>query len=305
MGALREGFLSMTNAVLSYSPSSEYDDQPEVQYHFPKTYLRVVEQTVGDWIIYYEPRRRDGASSNTGRQAYFAMARVTSIERDKLHRDHWYAYVTDYLEFDSAVPFRDGTKYSESLLMKGDGSTNKVAFGRAVRVLPRSEFDYIVAQGFSRELRPWEIADRSDDPAAEIADRPLIAQVISRRFRDEAFRRHVREAYGNTCAVTGLCLTNGGGRPEVQAAHIRAVEANGPDTVRNGMALTATVHWMFDRGLISVDDSLRLLVAKKGIPAELSLLVQQGRQIRVPSKRDMQPHASYLRWHREQRFGGK
>jgi hypothetical protein len=114
----------------------------------------------------------------------------------------------------------------------------------------RIEFDYIVAQGFARELQPWEVADRARDPAPEPAQRPLVDQVVRRPFRDEAFRRHVREAYGNTCAVTGLCLLNGGGRPEVQAAHIRAVEANGPDTVRNGLVLTATVHWMFDRGLI-------------------------------------------------------
>jgi putative restriction endonuclease len=119
-----------------------------------------------------------------------------------------------------------------------------------------------------------------------------------------ASRAHVREAYGNTCAVTGLCLLNGGGRPEVQAAHIRAVEANGPDTVRNGLALTATVHWMFDRGLISVDDSFRLLVAKKGLPSELAPLVQQGKSIRVPARREMQPHATYLRWHRDERFKG-
>jgi putative restriction endonuclease len=48
--------------------------------------------------------------------------------------------------------------------------------------------------------------------------------------------------YQRFCTETGLCLLNSGGKPEVQAAHIRAVEANGPDTVRDGLALTATVH---------------------------------------------------------------
>lgn len=251
----------MPNAVFTYSPSSEYDDQPEIRYHFPKTYLRVVEQAVGDWVLYYEPRRTEGVSSSTGRQSYFAMARVVRIEPDEQQPDHYYAYLSDYLEF-----------------------------------------DYIVAQGFERELQPWEIADCASDPAPESVERPLIAQVVNRPFRDEAFRRHVREAYGNTCAVTGLCLLNGGGRPEVQAAHIQAVEALGPDTVRNGLALTATVHWMFDRGLISVDDSFRLLVAKKGVSAELVPLVQEGRMIRVPERRELRPHPTYLRWHREARF---
>lgn len=202
------------------------------------------------------------------------------------------------------MPFREEGKYFESILMKDDGSANKGAFGRAVRGIPQLEFDYIVAQGFARELQPWEMADRAIGIIPESTERPMVAQVVNRPFRDAAFRRHVREAYGNTCAVTGLCLLNGGGRPEVEAAHIRAVEANGPDTVRNGLALTGTVHWMFDRGLISVDDSYRLLVAPKGIPGDLAPLVQQGKTIRLPGRPDLRPHATYLRWHRKERFKG-
>ena len=45
--------------------------------------------------------------------------------------------------------------------------------------------------------------------------------------------------------MTGLRIVNGGGRPEVQAAHIRAEEADGPDALRNGVALSGTAHWMF------------------------------------------------------------
>jgi putative restriction endonuclease len=294
----------MTNAVFTYSPSSKYDDQPEARYHFPKTYLRVAEEAIGDWILYYEPRRTEGASSSAGRQSYFAMARVTRVVPDDQQPDHYYAYMADYLEFDSPVPFRENGKYFESILMKDDGTTSKGAFGRNMRSIPRHEFDYILAQGFARELPSWEVADRAREPVPETVDRPLVEQIVRRPFRDEAFRRHVREAYGNTCAVTGLCLLNGGGRPEVQAAHIRAVEANGPDTVRNGLALTGTLHWMFDRGLISVDDSFQLLVAKRGIPTELAPLVQSGKTIRVPARQDLRPHATYLRWHREERFKG-
>jgi len=294
----------MSNAVFTYSPSSKYDDQPEVRYHFPKTYLRVAEEAVGDWILYYEPRRTEGASSSTGRQSYIAMARVTRVVPDEQQPDHYYAYMADYLEFDAPVPFRENGKYFESILMKEDGTTSKGAFGRNMRGIPRHEFDYIVKQGFERELPSWEVADRARDPAPESVERPIVEQVVRRPFRDEAFRRHVREAYDNTCAVTGLRLINGGGRPEVQAAHIRAVEANGPDTVRNGLALTATLHWMFDRGLISVGDSFQLLVAKKGIPIELVPLVQSGKTIRVPARPEQRPHATYLRWHREERFKG-
>ena len=182
----------MPNAVFTYSPSSKYDDQPEVRYHFPKTYLRVAEEAVGDWILYYEPRRTEGASSSAGRQSYIAMARVTRVVPDDQQPDHYYAYVADYLEFDSPVPFRANGKYFESILMKEDGTTSKGAFGRNMRSIPRYEFDYIVKQGFERELPTWEVADRARDPAPESVDRPLVEQVIRRPFRDEAFRRAER-----------------------------------------------------------------------------------------------------------------
>ena len=38
---------------------------------------------MGDWIVYYEPRRISGdVLSRGGRQAYFATARVESIAPD-------------------------------------------------------------------------------------------------------------------------------------------------------------------------------------------------------------------------------
>ena len=292
----------MANAIFTTSASSIYDDQPEVRYHFPQRYKTIVDTAVGDWVIYYEPRRTEGPSSTSGRQAYFALARVKTVEADAARPGHFYAYLSDYLEFDAPVPFTRGGRYFESALMKPDGSTNKGRFGWAVRSLPPVEFEAILADGFSRRLAPWELSDRVAEPTTAPLERPTATQVVSRKFRDQAFRRHVREAYGNTCAVTGLKLLNGGGRPEVQAAHIRPVECDGPDTVRNGLALTGTVHWMFDRGLITFDDSFRLMVSPAGLPEGLSGWISPGKHMRVPQSRDLQPHPVYLKWHRENRF---
>ena len=83
-----------------------YDDLPEDRYHFPRTYLNAAREALGDWIVYYEPRRVSAdLSSRGGRQSYFATARIMSIERDPRRDDHHYAYVEDYLEFDRPVPF--------------------------------------------------------------------------------------------------------------------------------------------------------------------------------------------------------
>ena len=49
----------MAKAVFTTKIMPSYKDLPEVMYHFPKTYLRQVNSAIGDWIVYYEPRRED------------------------------------------------------------------------------------------------------------------------------------------------------------------------------------------------------------------------------------------------------
>lgn len=293
----------MTNAVFTAAENSIYDDLIESRYHFPATYLRQVEAALGDWIIYYEPRRTAGPNSVGGRQAYFAIAQVAKITPDLKQRTHYYAQMTGFLEFDQSVPFRDKSRYYEAGLRKSDGSTNRGSFGRSVRTISDSEFAAIVQTGLSAPLATWEHTDRVAE-TPEPYERPIVEHISHRPFRDAAFRRHICSLYDNTCAVTGLRLINGGGRPEVQAAHIRAVEHDGPDTVRNGIALTGTAHWLFDRGLISVADDYSLLVSSQGLPESLERLISPDRKLRIPDQGALRPHPAYLAWHRDNRFKG-
>src|SRR5207245_8840306 len=70
----------MTKAVFTTKVSPTYKDLPEERYHFPRTYLNYVRQTIGDYIVYYEPRRSSAElSSRGGRQSYFGVARVVSV----------------------------------------------------------------------------------------------------------------------------------------------------------------------------------------------------------------------------------
>lgn len=288
----------MAKVVLTTKIDPTYDDLPEERYHFPRTYLRQIEQAVGDWIVYYEPRRSTGAlSSRGGRQSYFATARLLRIEQAPVMENHYYAFVSNYLEFDHPVPFKEGHHYYESGLQRADGETNKGAFGRAVRVIPDSEYDRIMQAGFTKTLstEPEEIKP---------FERPVIERVVSRPFREAAFAVGVKAAYNDTCAMTGLKIINGSGRSEVQAAHIQPVSENGPDSPRNGVALTGTVHWMFDRGLISIDDDYSILVAKDRLPDAAVRLLNQDLRLLLPSKEDIRPHKHYLRFHRENVFKG-
>ena len=219
----------MTKAILTTKVDPTYDDLPEERYHFPATYLRKVEAAVGDWILYYEPRRSTGdLASRGGRMSYFAAARVTAITPDIAKANHYYALISDFLEFDRPVLFREGGKYYELGLEKADGSTNKGAFGRAVRAISDNEFDSILTAGFAKVLgeaarRPLHIGERAYQLEEEPADfaRPIVERIVARPFRDAAFAIAVKSAYDDTCAMTGLRIINGGGRAEVQAAHIR------------------------------------------------------------------------------------
>jgi putative restriction endonuclease len=136
-------------------------------------------------------------------------------------------------------------------------------------------------------------------PLAE-QERRIEQILLNRKIREASFRWQVCEAYGDTCAVTGWRMINGTGRSEVQAAHIWAVNDGGPDVVQNGLALSATVHWLFDRHLISLTDDYGLLVSHNQVPEELrTLFDRQLTRIRLPKDRRHWPHPAYVRRHRE------
>lgn len=290
----------MAKLVFTQKPDSIYDDLPEERYHFPRRYLNKVQQGVGDWVIYYRPRRGSLATGQQPASSYFAVAKLVGIVEDPKDPELFYAQITDYLDFDDSVSFKRDEGSYELTLLKNDGSVNKGAFGRSVRVLGDEAFDTILKAGFASGPRQWETI--ADYPLSDEAARPLIESVNRRYFRDRRFRLAVCDAYQNKCAVTGLALINGGGRPEVQAAHIQPVEHRGPDSVRNGLALSSTVHWVFDRGLVTLDEDFRI-VASRSLDAEMHRgLIVPGKVISLPGIESQRPSNRFLSYHRDHIF---
>ena len=298
----------MVKAVFTARIDSKYDDLPEVKYHFPKSYLNFAEDAVGDWVVYYEPRRKTrDVNSSGGRQVYYATAKVTHIAPDPELKDHFYAFVSDYLEFDRAVPFKESGNFYESGLQREDGGTSKGAFGRAVRHISDTEYSGILNSAFTDLITENEqlvTPANTTDLEPAVYYRPLIEHVSRRLFRDAAFSRQVKQAYDNTCAFTGIQLINGGGRSEVQAAHIRPVADLGPDSVRNGIALSGTVHWMFDRGLISLADDYSILTCNDRIPDPILGMFNQSGRLNLPGPEILYPHKQFMYYHRENVFKG-
>jgi putative restriction endonuclease len=142
----------------------------------------------------------------------------------------------------------------------------------------------------------------AEDPIIE--ERTSVTRLVERPFRDAAFTKMIQTAYHGTCAMTGLRLINGGGRCEIEAAHIKPVAALGPDSPRNGIALSRTVHWMFDRGIIAIADDGEMLIAKRLMPEQVLRMLNPDMHIRWPEDRSLIPHKIFLKYHREKVFKG-
>jgi putative restriction endonuclease len=246
----------LAKGVFIHRADSIYDDRPEERYQFPSQYLSRASQFVGDWIVYYEPVK-------AGKKGYYAIARVEDIVPDPSVQGMYLALIEpgSYLPMEYAVPFNNSDGLVEKGLLNDQGKISGRAQA-AVRPISLEDFNRILELGipdtdevlprvdlnetgnvdgrFHESLRPF----RFDQ------ERERVSSVTNRLVRDRVFRKIVLDAYDCRCAITGLKFINGGGRAEVEAAHIKPVEANGPDIVSNGIALSGTVHWMFDRGLI-------------------------------------------------------
>jgi len=183
--------------------------------------------------------------------------------------------------------------------------------GRSVRALSEDDFAAIVAAGLSETLAA-ENAERLNLSLATVAqanadlhaphgqdrERRVERVLTNRTIRDASFRRLVCGAYEGRCAVTRLRMLDVGSNVEA-AAHIWAVSDGGPDVIQNGIALSATVHWLFDRHLITIGDDYRLIIALAKVPTEFqAVYAEHGRMLHIPANAADRPHPSFLQKHR-------
>jgi len=296
-------------AVFDTRSDTSYDDDIIRRYHFPSRYLPVAQKAVGDWIVYREPRR------GGGRQGYVAVARITSVTPDEARPGHSYAHLADFLPLDTVVPLRGAAGFHEGLLARvaNPSHIGRELQGKSVRPISDGEFAAIVRTGLSGTLNPanarrleLDLAHADPDTVTllgappEEQERRIVQVLLNKKIRDASFRHAVLDAYDGRCAVTGLRIINGGGKAEAQAAHIWSVADGGPDVVQNGIALSATIHWLFDRHLISLTDELSLLVSHNKVPHELrALFVHQLDRIHLPDNRKLWPNPVYVARHRE------
>lgn len=297
----------MGYGVFIHRSDSIYDDSPAERYQFPSQYLHRVQSCIGDWIIYYEPRK---VAETRG---YFAVAKIERVIPDPAAPGMYFALIEpgSYLDFVNSVPFSSASGVVEQGVLNEQGRISGRAQS-AVRPISPGDFSRIVALGLNEDepllprvgeaLPPLGLREKPASFEFE-QSRDRMSFTASRIVRDRIFRRIVLRAYSERCAISGLKLINGSGRAEVAAAHIRPVEANGPDIISNGIALSGTVHWMFDRGLLSLSDDLHVLISRQANdPESIRTLVNKSGFALAPRRSFERPHPGFLQWHREHCF---
>lgn len=296
----------MRYLVLTTRPEdNRYGDTPQ-SYSFPRRYLSFFDPLhSGEEImaVLYEPRR------GQGRQAYVAWTTISSPpEPDPMDAELWIVrYAQEIRAFPHFVPKAVGGRDFEALLrdtpLVRHGPTLQ---GRSVRELSADDFLDILA---AAQVLP-EVIQVERRPGLPF-ERERRERVIHQLARDGSFRARVLRAYGFRCAVSGIGYHHfhrfGTGQL-VDGAHLRPVAANGDDDTCNGLALTPSLHRLFDAGLFSLyydDLNLRVSVSRdllhldltpEGSTSRLPLL--QGQAVRLPVDPELWPNPAALEYHR-------
>ena len=173
-----------------------------------------------------------------------------------------------------------------------------------IRGLEWSEISTTLGIGLSDDLLETALRLESlEEWTPFVAEDRAIYQ-ISRQKRDDAFRNIVLATYGHTCAVTGQRF-HSPRHVEADGAHIIGKEVRGTDDPRNGISLSKSAHWAFDRGLFTISDQYEVMVNPKASSASVArfpALELDRRKISLPTDSCYWPHPDALTWHKREIF---
>ncbi|ALI98946.1 HNH endonuclease [Rufibacter tibetensis] len=125
--------------------------------------------------------------------------------------------------------------------------------------------------------------------------------------RGGLFKKLVPQVYNFTCCITGMRLISNHGFSMVDACHIVPFSRTNDDRVTNGLALCPNLHRAFDRGLITIDQQLKVVVSPAIAENEANayaLRKLEGKRLNLPFGAIHYPAFENLAWHREKVFKG-
>jgi putative restriction endonuclease len=294
--------------VLTTRPEDNlYGDTP-TSYSFPQRYLSFFGPLGGSeeiMAVLYEPRR------GRGRQSYVGWTTLRSPAQPDEAQPAWWTvrYAQEVRPFPRIVPRTVNDRAFEDLLRRTPLPRHGSALqGSSVREVSADDFLAILAYA---GVLPADLLPEATGEAD--AARTVRESVLRRLARDGSFRARVLRAYDYRCAVSGighLDFNRHAYGQLVDGAHLRPVAAGhgGDDATNNGLALTPSLHRLFDAGLFTLGyEADQLLVfpspalghynlTPSETGARLPLMARQT--VRLPIRRDWWPDPDALAYHR-------
>lgn len=268
--------------------------------------------------IIYEP-----GAHGVGRMAYVGWAALSSpptpsSRTTESGRPLWeVAYVDRVQEFPVPVP-RDirGEPLEDWLRSISPEHRSVRTSGAAVRSLSVEDAQRILEVGHAGELVVSAYSS-SDHPELEDLVAERATRLVTAVERDARFRRRVMSGYEYRCSVSGFGIGDlplGRSTRLLDAAHIRPVSRQGSDSISNGLALTPTLHRLFDEGLFTIigsPGSLSLVTSPLLETTMISspdgsfvLPIKSGLLVRAAADHELSPRLDQLRYHQKHVFKG-
>jgi putative restriction endonuclease len=144
-----------------------------------------------------------------------------------------------------------------------------------------------------------ELEQLAIQPFSLTVERTRVETRQSRVARSSVFPVLVGREYDWRCCVSGIEIQTPYRLHEVEAAHVVPVTEGGADDVRNGLSLSRTLHWAFDRGLFGIAPDRTVHVARRVMSGTANEFLKQfhGRSIDEARTDDLRAHADALDWH--------
>ena len=201
------------------------------------------------------------------------------------------------------------------LTQKREWMLTEKGFDEALRIsdIPTTEKDSLPIKSYEVQKVVKRLLEtrRPENYQPFDRNRKVVRTIRETALRVRGFRQAIIEVYDFRCAVCGLKMNSPDSLCwEVEAAHIVPHASFGRDDLFNGMALCRFHHWAFDVGWFALLDNYKIRVSSKlsYLPADfgrvgehelIRVLTKRSAGIRLPSRRQVYPHISSLRWHRE------
>ncbi len=184
-------------------------------------------------------------------------------------------------------------RFNEDLLLEL-GELSEDERGTFARIVGRISIKEISSTGTVRDAVMKDILEIFSDPKTDITTKESL---VAARIGQGAFRSKVLGLWNNRCAVTGSVILN-----VIRASHIKpwSVSSNRERLdSSNGLPLVAGIDALFDAGLISFEDSGRMIVSQRMSPREQAIHATTNKALTKKPSRQM---ATYLRYHRDRVF---